>query len=432
MGSLQPLQDQPEPPIVPDISALAPDLYDQPEAPPPAPPAAVPRPPDRRGDELRTRLVGQLRASGTLRDPEVERALLRVPRHLFLPQVPLEQTYADTAVPTHWEDGQPVSSASQPSIVALMLEQLRLAPGMRVLEIGAGTGYNAALLAEIVGPEGQVTTLDLDPQIANEAREHLAAAGYDGVRVLATDGWEGWAHGASYDRVILTVGASDISPAWFDQLADNGLLVLPLWLRAGEASVALRKRWGRLQSESLLPCAFMRLRGAQASAEQWVTLPGGRRLGGERVRDLAESIAEMLARRPRHRLWLPPSPALAQYLGLRGVQNVVLWPDPSQPRPIPPRGRLGIYVEDQDGPSLVLFGVGRPFLLCYGTPAAERALEAELTRWRGVSLPPMQTWSLTAYPVHAVDGIPPLAAGAVRLVRRHVVFDITPGTPGAN
>src|SRR5262249_4990685 len=160
--------------------------------------------------------------------------------------------------PTHWENGVPVSSASQPAIVALMLEQLQLAPGLRVLEIGAGTGYNAALLAELVGPTGQITTIDIDSEIADEARSHLAVADYPPVRVLSGDGCGGESAGALYDRVILTLGASDICPAWFEQLNEGGLLVLPLWLRAAEASIAFRKRDGQLYGESLTACGFMR------------------------------------------------------------------------------------------------------------------------------------------------------------------------------
>src|SRR5262249_47679139 len=163
-----------------------------------------------------------------------------------------------------------------------------------VLEIGAGTGYNAALLSDLVGPAGQVTTIDIDAEIAAEAEAHLAAAGYTSVRVLAGDGCLGVPDGALYDRVILTVGASDICPAWLEQLADGGLLVLPLWLRAAEASVAFRKRDGRVLSESLTACGFMRLRGAQAATEKWVALPSGWHLGGERAHELAEPIARLL------------------------------------------------------------------------------------------------------------------------------------------
>src|SRR5260370_21258761 len=125
--------------------------------------------------QLRRDLLESLCRGAVRVPPAVERALLLVPRHLFVPGVPLREAYADIAIPTHWEDGMPVSSASQPAIVALMLEQLRVEPGMRVLEVGAGTGYNAALLAELAGPRGQVVTLDIAPEIVAEARAHLDA-----------------------------------------------------------------------------------------------------------------------------------------------------------------------------------------------------------------------------------------------------------------
>src|SRR5262245_51256039 len=190
---------------------------------------------------LRGALVERLCAHGAVRSAAVERALRTVPRQLFLPGVALAQAYADVAIPTHWERGAAVSSASQPTMVAIMLEQLDLQQGMRALEIGAGTGYNAALLAELVGTEGSVTTVDIDPVIAEEARARLWSAGYERVRVLAEDGAEGAPDFAPYDRVILTVGAADISPAWVGQLVEGGLLVLPLRLGGAEASVALRK-----------------------------------------------------------------------------------------------------------------------------------------------------------------------------------------------
>src|SRR5215831_6656852 len=104
-------------------------------------------------DGLRASLVERLSAHGAIHSAEVERAMQTVPRHLFLPGVTLAQAYADVAIATHWERGAAVSSASQPTMVAIMLEQLELRPGMRALEIGAGTGYNAALLAELVGAD---------------------------------------------------------------------------------------------------------------------------------------------------------------------------------------------------------------------------------------------------------------------------------------
>lgn len=121
--------------------------------------------------DLRHRMVDDLRARAVVTSPAVEAALRVVPRHVFVPEVPPERAYADEAVVTKvGDDGMPTSSASQPSIVGLMLEQLDVARGHRVLEIGAGTGYNAALLAELVGPEGAVTTVDLDADVVERAR----------------------------------------------------------------------------------------------------------------------------------------------------------------------------------------------------------------------------------------------------------------------
>jgi protein-L-isoaspartate(D-aspartate) O-methyltransferase len=119
-------------------------------------------------------------------------AFLAVPRHLFLPGVPPERAYRDEAIATKIEGGLPVSSSSQPAIMAIMLEQLDVRPGMRVLEIGAGTGYNAALLQHLVGQRGRVVTIDIDPEVVGWARERLAAAGYPEVVVIEGDGADGW------------------------------------------------------------------------------------------------------------------------------------------------------------------------------------------------------------------------------------------------
>jgi protein-L-isoaspartate(D-aspartate) O-methyltransferase len=125
---------------------------------------------------LRHRLVEELRRSSALADEAVADAFLAVPRHLFVPGVPPERAYRDEAIATKIEGGRPVSSSSQPAIMAIMLEQLDVRPGMRVLEIGAGTGYNAALLQHLVGPRGRVVTIDIDPEVVAWARERLQAA----------------------------------------------------------------------------------------------------------------------------------------------------------------------------------------------------------------------------------------------------------------
>jgi protein-L-isoaspartate(D-aspartate) O-methyltransferase len=227
---------------------------------------------------LQRELVAHLRATHALTDPAVAEAFLAVPRHRFLPGLPLEQVYADEAIPTKHADGHPISSSSQPAIMAIMLEQLDVSPGQRILEIGAGTGYNAALLGRLVGPSGQVISLDLDEDIVLAARKHLAAAGARNVAVVQGDGAYGHRPGAPYDRIILSVGAWEIAPAWHEQLAPGGRLVLPLELGQGpQKSLALEKPasangdlW--FESVSVRDCGFMRLRGALAGPEQLLAL----------------------------------------------------------------------------------------------------------------------------------------------------------------
>ncbi len=183
-------------------------------------------------------LVTRLKEGGYLSDPRVEAAFRAVPRHLFLPDVPLEVVYADEAIPTKRRDGLVISSSSQPAVMAIMLDQLALQPGHRVLEIGAGTGYNAALMAHIVGNTGQVVTVDIDDDIVAAAHAHLAVAGFPAVHVVCGDGALGSADAAPYDRIILTVGARDIAPAWIAQVRPDGRLLVPLRQH--------RARWTRL------------------------------------------------------------------------------------------------------------------------------------------------------------------------------------------
>lgn len=375
---------------------------------------------------LRALLIDQLRLNDALHDAEVERAMRIVPRHLFLPDSPPRDAYADVAVPTRWQGNLAVSSASQPAMVAIMLEQLAVARGMRVLEVGAGTGYNAALLAELVGPTGSVTTLDIDLDIVEEAVEHLANAGYTHIEAIATDGAAGWPPGALYDRIILTVGTSDITPAWFEQLADGGLIVLPLWLGGAEASVAFRKRGDVLESESLALCGFMRMRGQEASEDQLALLANGRRLFGDRIAEAAPAIERLLTTRPRRKLWQRANPSFIQYLGVRGYRLFTLFPRPIQDtrstQPSRP-GRWGIYVAQDGEPSLALFSYRLPVIIVFGGMAARRVIEDEWTRWQRLASAPLEQWHITARPRAAAERIAP-PSNALRLTRRHFVFDI--------
>ncbi|MFI6507677.1 methyltransferase, FxLD system [Streptosporangium sp. NPDC050855] len=232
---------------------------------------------------LREDLVSQVRVRGI--SDAVTGALRTVPRHVFLPDLPAETVYQDDAIVTKRdEQGRPISSSSQPAIMALMLDQLGVAPGQRILEIGTGTGYNAALLAHLVGPEGLVVSVDIDPDLVALAGEHLAAAGHPEVRLVCADGAGGFPPEAPYDRVIATVGVWDLAPAWLEQLGPDGRLVAPLDLRGVQRSVAMERDDGHWTSRSVLPCGFMRMRGPFAGPETTVVL--------DRESDLMISLPE--------------------------------------------------------------------------------------------------------------------------------------------
>ena len=233
--------------------------------------------------ELRERLIAEVLSTSGIRDERIAAALREVPRHLFLPHLPPEEAYLDDAIVTKRDaEGQPISSSSQPAIMAIMLDQLDLAPGQRVLEIGAGTGYNAALIRHIVGPSGAVVSVDIEADLVDRAREHLASAGCPDVAVVAADGAEGYPPGAPYDRVIATVGVSDLAPAWLHQAGPDARIVVPLDVRGSQLAVAFGRampsppeRAGHWVSRSIMPCGFMRMRGSLAGPERVVVLQPG-------------------------------------------------------------------------------------------------------------------------------------------------------------
>ncbi|MCC0580476.1 methyltransferase, FxLD system [Streptomyces californicus] len=243
---------------------------------------------------LRNALVDQLRADGSARAPGVETALRTVPRHVFVPDVPLEDAYANAPVHIKYDtDGSSISCASQPGVVALMLDQLDAQQGERVLELGAGTGYNAGLLAHLVGESGHVTTLDVDDDLVEGARAHLSAAGITNVEAVTRDGALGYAEGAPYDRIIATVGAHGVPHAWLQQLAPGGRLVVPQRLKGTVSrSIAYEQRDGRWMSLGSEMNTFMPLRRGVADDDRrviplstdgtvWLQAPAGQTIDAE-------------------------------------------------------------------------------------------------------------------------------------------------------
>jgi protein-L-isoaspartate(D-aspartate) O-methyltransferase len=198
------------------------------------------------------------------RDPRILDAIRAVPRHAFVPGADLVDAYnPDLAVITKCSTaGTALSCASVPYLVAAMLEQLDVRDGHRVLEAGAGTGWNAGLLATLVGPSGHISTIDIDPDITAKAAANLERAGFPGVHVVTGDAALGVLDDAPYDRAIITIGSLDIPPAWFSQLKPGGRLVVPLRWRGQTQSVALvLGEDGIMRSDSMFLCGFVPMIG---------------------------------------------------------------------------------------------------------------------------------------------------------------------------
>lgn len=228
---------------------------------------------------LRNDLADWIRGRGTFQTPQVEHAFRMVSRHHFLPDHSLEEAYSRKPVVTQRAaDGSSTSSASSPNLVAGMLEQLQVAPGDTILEVGAATGFNAALLARLTGPDGDVVTIEYDGDLAAQAAANLRRAGYPDVLVITGDGALGHQPAAPYDRIIVTAEATDITAAWWSQLTGDGRIVVPLRLHGSGLTRALgfqRTEPDVMVSDSAQVCGFVPMRGSTEQADQQVRLADG-------------------------------------------------------------------------------------------------------------------------------------------------------------
>jgi protein-L-isoaspartate(D-aspartate) O-methyltransferase len=277
----------------------------------------------------RARLAGALRENVQIKSESVLAAFAQVPRHLFVPEVGPSAAYRDEALVIKCgPDGLPISSSSQPAMMAIMLDQLDLRPGHRVLEIGTGTGYNAAVMSAVTGPGGGVVTVDIDADLIARARSSLVAAGYGRVAVRCADGGYGDLAGAPYDRIIVTAGAWDIAPAWLSQLRDAGRLVLPLSIRGIQLSVALERRGRAWLSRSACRCGFVRMLGAFAGPETVFRLtgPGGLYVQMSDGRPVDEPGLQAALAGPAAEV-----PVALPSVGLRELADFDLWLTLTQP-----------------------------------------------------------------------------------------------------
>jgi protein-L-isoaspartate(D-aspartate) O-methyltransferase len=380
-------------------------------------------------EAARARLAAGLRDSGRTPSPAVQAAFASVPRHLFVPELTLAAAYADDALVIKYDpDGLPVSSSSQPAMMAIMLEQLGLEPGHRVLEIGTGSGYNAAVLAHIVGPGGRVVTIDIDPGLVARAQASLGAAGYGSVEARCADGGFGDPGGAPFDRIIVTAGAWDIAPAWLDQLDRGGRLVLPLSVRGIQLSVALQRRQDHWAAGSAFRCGFVRMAGAFADPEPFRPLGSARyaQAGGGPPVD-AGALAAALAAGPAAEAGTAVGTA-----GLDELSDLDLWLTISQPElgrltvistapggPLPFGGLTRGQLTGDLGVAALASAAGELVVRGYGTggPALAAFLAGLAPAWIRQGRPGTASLRLTAWPA----GTPPRGVdGQLVLSRPHV------------
>jgi protein-L-isoaspartate(D-aspartate) O-methyltransferase len=207
---------------------------------------------------LRQQMIdAQIRARD-VKDAAVLKAMARVPRHLFVPAGVQSYAYDDRPLPIGL--GQTIS---QPYIVAYMTEALKLEPGHTVLEIGTGSGYQAAVLAEIVK---QVYTIEIVPDLAARARQTLTQAGYRNAEVRTGNGYRGWPERAPFDRIIVTAAPPEIPPALIDQLAVGGIMVVPVGTSYQEI-VIITKGAGGVTQKRTIPVRFVPMVGKPAARD---------------------------------------------------------------------------------------------------------------------------------------------------------------------
>jgi protein-L-isoaspartate(D-aspartate) O-methyltransferase len=325
-------------------------------------------------------------------------------------------------VPFGDDDDNIPSTISQPSFVLRMLDLLQLRPGQRVFELGAGSGWNAALMGYLVGPEGHVYSLDIVPEVAAMAAGTIETRGIKNVQIVAADGGEGYAAGAPYDRAIFTAGTYDLPRHFYEQIKDGGLLLVVIKNEGGGDNLfLLRKTGDHFESLESMPCAFVQLRGKyQLDSLGPITL--------ETLREWTALQHQEIARMPfwwggkgnEGVLWR--TLGIRSFLGITEPSFRAFKTEKADPRS-PEEHYFGLW--EKENRSLVL--AKDDWLIAYGDASAKERLLQRIRQWVELGMPSAASFALQVYPQDV-----PVAAGKhqwiVKRIESQFLWSLS-GTP---
>ena len=345
-----------------------------------------------------------------------ENAYLATPRHCFVRRYRewgtrewrevtpdnltehLATLYANRPVILFGDDDQDIpSTISQPSFVLRLLDLMRLEPGHSVFELGAGSGWNAALLGRLVAPGGRVTSLEIIPEVAQRAADNIRSLGISNVDVVAADGAEGYPDAAPYDRAIFTAGAFDLPRYFYDQLRDDGLLLVVIKTEGGGDNLfILRKVGGHFESIESMPCGFVQLRGSYQFQHLEPAL-------------IEEAIPEWkdLQRNEvgRRRFWWGGKGRAGFTWTTRGVRSFLGITEPTfrtfKTARLDENGIEHHYFGLWDPNNRSLVVAKDDWLTSYGNPGSGERLMSRLQTWLDLGMPNASCFDLKVFPIDA-------------------------------
>lgn len=338
----------------------------------------------------------------------VEQAFLATPRHRFIDryrnwstkewytvtpktlQEHLPTLYSNNAIGLYGNGESTPSTISQPSLVLYMLELLQLAPGQRVFEVGAGSGWNAAMMGRLVASAGHIYSAEIIPSMAERAANNIAEMGITNVTILKGDAGDGYLPGAPYHRAIFTAGATDLPRCFHEQLADNALLLFVLNLTEGsDILFLLRKEAEHFYSLESMTVGFVPMTGDHMMAEQSkliTSLPGWKELQAQEI--------------DRRSFWWGGQGEMSLLWRTRGIRSFLAIVEPCF-QTFRVQTKNGRYQEifglwDEDSRSLTLAYHNR--LITYGNMKTNERLRSWLQRWIDLGMPAADSFHLSIYP----------------------------------